>query len=49
MCVPLDNLDIQIMSFNVEGLDSLCDDPEFMSLADKHDICLLTETWRKDD
>ena len=49
MCVPLDNLDIKILSFNVEGLASICDDPEFMSLADKHDICLLTETWRKDD
>ena len=40
---------IKILSFNVEGLDSMLLDPEFLDLASDHDICLLSETMRKDD
>jgi hypothetical protein len=40
---------IEILSFNVEGLSSMCDDPDFLSLVNKHDICLLTATWKNDE
>ena len=40
---------LKILSFNVDGLDSMLLDPEFMDLAQDHDICILTETMRKDD
>ena len=40
---------LKLLSLNVEGLESLLDDPTFTSLAFAHDICLLTETMRKED
>ena len=40
---------LKVLSFNVEGLDSMLLDPNFMELAMKHDICLLSETMRKED
>ena len=40
---------LQILSFNVEVISSIIDDPSFFDLANNHDICLLTETWKKDD
>ena len=39
---------LKLLSLNVEGLESLLDDPIFTSLAFAH-ICLLTETMRKED
>ena len=41
--------ELQILSFNVEGLDSMLLDPTFMQLIDRHDICILTETMKKDE
>ena len=41
--------DLKILSFNVEGLDSILMDPEFTQLTLDHHICLLVETMRKDD
>ena len=46
---PIAQSRINLLSFNVEGLNSITDDPDFNILLDKHDVCLLTETWRKDD
>ena len=40
---------LDILSFNVEGLDSILNDPSFHTLIENHDICFLTETMRKDD
>ena len=40
---------LRMLSFNVEGLDSLLLDPSFMELINRHDICILTETMKKDD
>ena len=40
---------IKILNFNVEGLTTELDDPSFIDLLYKHDICLLSETWRSDD
>ena len=40
---------LNVLSFNVEGLSTISDDPDFNNLLDKHDVCLLTETWRKED
>ena len=40
---------VKILNFNVEGLASELDDPSFIDLMNKHDICLLNETWRKED
>ena len=40
---------LRLLSFNVEGLDSMLLDPSFMELIDKHDICILTETMRSTD
>ena len=39
----------KVLSFNVEGLNSMLDEPSFNQLLAKHDICLLTETWKKDE
>ena len=33
----------------MEGLVSGLEDPNFVKLMNDHDICLLNETWRKDD
>ena len=41
--------DLKILSFNVEGLNSILMDPNFTQLTLDHDICLLVETMRKDD
>ena len=38
--------DFKVLSFNVEGLNSELDNPNFVDLLYKHDICLLNETWR---
>ena len=40
---------LNILSFNVEGLASELDDPSFLDMLYKHDICLLNETWKADD
>ena len=40
---------INLLSFNVEGLDSILLDPSFFSLINSHDISFLTETMRKDE
>ena len=40
---------IKLLSFNIECLASGLEDPDFISLMYNHDICLLCETWRKDD
>ena len=40
---------LKILNFNVEGLASELDDPSLIKLINKHDICLLNETWKKDD
>ena len=40
---------LKILSFNIEGLDSILRDPSFLDLINKHDICILTETMKKDD
>ena len=40
---------LRFVCFNVEGLNSMVDDPSFMELISDHDICLLTETWKGDE
>ena len=40
---------LKILNFNVEGLASELEDPSFVNLIYEHDICLLNETWKKDD
>ena len=40
---------LRMLSFNVEGLDSILLDPSFMELINRHDICILTEIMKKDD
>ena len=40
---------INLLSFNVEGLESMLLDPSFSDLINNHDVCLLSETMRKDD
>ena len=40
---------LKLLSFNVEGLDSMLLDPNFLDMINKYDICILTETMRKDD
>ena len=45
----MDYFNINLFSFNVEGLDSILLDPSFITMIQKHDICLLTETMRGDD
>ena len=37
---------LKIVSFNVEGLTSEMEDPNFLDMIYKHDLCLLNETWR---
>ena len=43
----MDNL--KILSFNIEGLASGLDDPNLLELMYKQDICLLQETWKRDE
>ena len=40
---------LNILSFNVENLQPKLDEPTFIDLIYKHDICILCETWNKDD
>ena len=40
---------LNFLSFNVEGLESMLLDPTFTSLINSHDICVLVETMKKDD
>ena len=40
---------LRILNFNIEGLDSGLQDPSLIDLINRHDICILTETWKKDD
>ena len=40
---------IKLLNFNIEGLASGLEDPEFLDMMYKHDICVFCETWRKDD
>ena len=50
MCKSLSNkLGLKILNFNVEGLTSELDDPSFLGLLYEHDICLVNETWKKDE
>jgi len=41
--------DIRIFSFNVEGLASGLEDTNLLRLMHKNDICLLQETWKRDE
>ena len=47
--LPLSKHALTVLSFNVEGLETMLEDPSFISLVDAHDICLLTETMRSED
>ena len=40
---------LKLLSFNIEGLASGLEDPCLMDLMYKHDICLLQETWKRDE
>ena len=40
---------LKLLSFNVEGLDSMLCDPSFLTLIEAHDICFLLETMKRDD
>jgi len=40
---------LKILNFNVEGLSSTLIDPNFIRCIYKFDICILTETWKKDE
>ena len=40
---------LNLLSFNVENLKPKFDEPSFLDLLFKHDICVLCETWNKDD
>lgn len=40
---------LNILSFNVEGLASGLEEPDFIKLINQHDICVLSETWKKDE
>ena len=40
---------LKLLSFNIEGLASGLEDPNFIDLMYKHDICLLSETWKRDE
>ena len=41
--------ELSLLSFNVEGLESILRDPSFHTLIDVHDICFLSETMKRDD
>ena len=50
MCkVSTKKVGLRILNFNVEGLASELEDPNFIKLMNDHDICLLNETWRTED
>jgi hypothetical protein len=51
MCLHSNNTKSQlnILSYNVEGLASTLEDPTFTDLIYNHDICLLNETWKDTD
>ena len=40
---------LKLLSFNIEGLASGLEDPGLLDLMYKHDICLLQETWKRDE
>lgn len=40
---------IKLLSFNVENLEPKLNDPHFLDLLNKHDLCILCETWKKDE
>ena len=40
---------LKFLSFNVENLEPKLDEPSFIDLLYKHDVCVLTETWKNDD
>ena len=48
-CLSPTQKSLNLLCFNVEGLGSTFEDPAFSDLITKHDICLLTETWKGDD
>ena len=49
MCKQTTLKRLKVLSFNVEGLTSELEDPNFVDLLYSHDICLLNETWKCDD
>jgi len=49
MCKQAPIKRLKVLSFNVEGLTSELEDPNFVDLLYNHDICLLNETWKSDD
>ena len=49
MCKSSSKKGLRILNFNVEGLSTELDDPTFIELMNRHDICLLNETWKTDD
>ena len=40
---------IKLLSFNVENLDPKLEEPQFLDLVNSHDVCILCETWKKDE
>ena len=40
---------LKLLSFNIEGLASGLDEPNLVDLLYKHDICILSETWKRDE
>ena len=40
---------LKLLSFNVENLEPKLDEASFVDLIYEHDICVLTETWKKDE
>ena len=41
--------ELKILNFNIEGLSRGLEDPTLINLIYEHDICILTETWKKDE
>jgi exonuclease III len=40
---------LKLLSFNIEGLETGMEDPCLIDLLYEHDICLLQETWKRDE
>jgi exonuclease III len=40
---------LNFLNFNVEGLASGLEEPDLLKLINQHDICVFSETWKKDE
>ena len=40
---------LRLLSYNVENLEPKLEEPHFLDLVNKHDLCILCETWKKDE